>query len=261
MDRLYRCDYAEEDCPFGCGQKLTRHALQIHKTRKCTKRPIEIQLEYLTEEMTERLTTLETKYEERVSILEHKLREQETRMIEREEVFENELKRMNVKHQEEFEEAKRRLIQVIEDRLVESQRKNEHITVLEEANTAITSKVDSIHRQLEKLNDFVPFVPVPKEELECVKASTFFMEIKRDLEMNGMCIEIEEDGVSIQTVHDIKIKETKEELNKLVSSIQREVVSVSAESRPLLYHMFQTKEGQAIVTRLEKKYSVKFIVG
>ncbi len=58
--------------------------MQDHTTRKCAKRPMEVQLECMTQDMMEKLLALETKYEEKVSILEEKIRQQDVKIIEQE---------------------------------------------------------------------------------------------------------------------------------------------------------------------------------
>ena len=219
---LCRCDYIEDECPFGCGQKLPRHALQMHKTQKCSKRPLEVQLECLTEEMMTRLTTLETKYEDKISKIEQKLKEQEKIINEQD---------WKLKEQEE--------------RLVEQKK------ILK----------DKLMQQEEKFINEHAVIPVAKEELECIKTLHSFLDIKCDLKENGMHMQIDENGISIRTAQDMKVFEARTRLSSLVSSVQRKVIRVPAERRELLKHMFETKEGQAIVARLEKRYSVKFIVG
>ena len=125
---VYRCDYVEETCPYGCGEKLLRHALQTHKTRRCTRRPLEVQLECLSEEMMEKLNTLEAKYEEKVTVLEKKLKEQEKKTKEQEKkVIEQEKKMIGqekkTKEQEEkaIEQEKKAIEQ--EKKAIEQEKK------------------------------------------------------------------------------------------------------------------------------------------
>ena len=60
---------------------VPKNFLKDHTTHKCAKRPIEVQLESLKQEMTAELLASETKYEKKVAMLEKKIRQQEAKIV------------------------------------------------------------------------------------------------------------------------------------------------------------------------------------
>ena len=280
---VYRCDYVEETCPYGCGEKLLRHALQTHKTRRCTSRPLEVQLECLSEEMMEKLNTLEAKYEEKVTVLEKKLKEQEKKMIEQEkktkeqekkmieqekkmtkqeERFRKEQTEMNGRFQRDLEEERKRIAQVIKDRPIQLQTMNEQrLTALETANTVSINTVGDITTQLETMNTVE--VPLPKGQLACIKASRAWDSVKHDLETAGVRVKVNEDHINIKCppVMKAKAKATLDTLDKLVASVQERTIDVAHVKKEILEYLFKSKEGEVVINKIQTSCGVAIEVG
>ena len=190
-----RCDYVEEDCPFGCGQRLPRLSLKAHTTLKCTKRPIEVQLQCLSREMMDKLTTLETKYEEKVVKLEEKIKEQEEKLVKQEEHFQQEIKRLSDDLSRALEE---RVTQVVNGRSVGLK---ERLKMLGDAGT-------SVENQCRDLKDRVCFqteISIDKSVFKYIRTLESWRRAEGKLKTAGGRMVVSEDSVQLE--HGVNSKE------------------------------------------------------
>ena len=76
-----KCLYVLDVCKHGCGASFPRGVLEVHERDDCPSRPTNTRITSLRKMMNERLSTIETKYEEDILYLKRQLAEQEERHL------------------------------------------------------------------------------------------------------------------------------------------------------------------------------------
>ena len=110
-----KCLYVEEVCPHGCGQSYPRHLLQTHQLNECSQQPLEVKLEALQKQLTQKYEMLqeqllehlvqEKKYEEDKKELQQQLAQQKKKHEE----LQQKLAQQEKKYEEDTKELKQQL--------------------------------------------------------------------------------------------------------------------------------------------------------
>ena len=256
-----RCDYMEEDCPNGCGQRLPRHALPVHKTRKCKKRPIEEQLECLSQEMMDKLAALEAKYEEKVSMLgkklvqqEEKLMLQEKKLVQQEEKLAKQEEKL-VQQKENFMKEQKEIMQINDTLCKELEGEKKHIFLLEEAKALCRDDIEGIKKQLKGIEDrLLNEVEFPVSQ-KALKIFPNWTGIKENIEASGVTL-VDSSTGSIKLIGTSQgVKYAESVLNSFVE-VSQFTVSPTPKKKEVLQYLFQSEDGKKVISKLESKYSV-----
>ena len=235
----------EEDCPNGCGEKHLRHAMPLHQREECTKRPIEAKVESQLSKVTERLDSLNAKYEEKISKLELKLKEQEQIIIALQESLEEE--------KESFLEEKAQSEEPL-DKTVAMNRLD--IQSIVKQLKEITSQVTSCEATL-------PVVSTGAMDYLTLTAS--WRSLVKEVERSGMTLTINKTQsppvVQLKEVSKKEFKDAESRVGKLISSVNERVVHVPTKGSEALKYLFRTSNGNSVIEELKERLNVGCEVG
>ena len=128
-----KCLYVKEVCPHGCGQLYPRHLLQTHQLDECPQRPLQLQLESVERQLTQKYELLQQQLLEHLEQQEKKHEELQQQLVIQEQKYkevQQQLIHQEKKHDQDKEELQQQL----------AQQEKELIQQLTGTNNALTSQ-------------------------------------------------------------------------------------------------------------------------
>ena len=287
---MHRCDYVEEECPYGCGGRYLRQTMLTHQREECIKRPMDVKMESFTRKMEEKLNSLETRYEKKISMLEKKLMQQEQKHQKEYE----EMKRAKVQYEEKekqlqdqvqtqmmelgkvkkeserlqniIEEDRKKISQEVADSQENTKR---HLTFLDQTTTTTKADVLQINEKIKEMGcQCIQKVSVSQDALHYLQHTSEWTEMNSTMAASGIDVSVDKhvsDGnvarITVKKRFTTELDEATSKVSKMVTSVQKRAVSIPATQVHILEYLFNTENGTKVIHEMERRMSVGFEKG
>ena len=202
--------------------------------------------------MMETFSALETKYKEKVSILEEMIRQQDVKIAN---LVDD--KKLN-KQKAELEERLRRQFQQQNDKLSRELREDSEVTssILKKRLDAVETTSVTCSQNIEKINDYVQEmksnvffqseIPIYKDMLKYIQALPLWRKAMKDGKNAEVQCEIKESSITLQCRRSPakqRVEEAAERVSLVIASLQKKFVTFPPEREEVLQYILDRGNG------------------